>query len=171
MALNSAKWLAFCVLLYVLFLHASTLYLFTRGFLLTRLSLPNVSSCSTCTLPPTHSRLVLLVIDALRFDFLAPEPAITPSPYYHNVLSLPSILSAQQPTHSFIFNAFADPPTVTLQRINGLTTGSLPTFVELGSNFGGSQITEDSIVRQMTKAGRKARNLTHLSAVETYVQW
>lgn len=171
MALNSAKWLAFCVLLYVLFLHASTLYLFTRGFLLTRLSLPNVSSCSTCTLPPTHSRLVLLVIDALRFDFLAPEPAITPSPYYHNVLSLPSFLSAQQPTHSFIFNAFADPPTVTLQRINGLTTGSLPTFVELGSNFGGSQITEDSIVRQMNKAGRKARNLTHLSAVETYVQW
>jgi GPI ethanolamine phosphate transferase 3 subunit O len=168
MARNSAKWLAFSVLLYVFFLHASTLYLFTRGFLLTRLSLSNVSSCSTCTLPPAHSRLILLIIDALRFDFLAPEPAITPSPHYHNVLTLPSLLTSQYPTHSFLFNTFADPPTATLQRIKGITTGSLPTFVDVGSNFGGSQITEDSIVRQMTQAGRKARNLTHLFAADTH---
>ena len=157
MGLSSAKWLAFSVLIYVFILHASTLYLFTRGFLLTRLSLPNVSSCSICTLAPTHSRLVLLVIDALRFDFVSPEPAITPSPYYHHVLTLPSLLTAQHPAHSFIFNTFADPPTVTLQRIKGITTGSLPTFVDAGSNFAGSQIAEDSIVLQMTKSGRKAR--------------
>ena len=156
MALKSQKWLAFSVLLYVFVLHTSTLYLFTRGFLLTRLSLPNTSSCSACSLPPTHSRLVLLIIDALRFDFLSPEPAAAPSPYYHHVLTLPSLLTAQYPTHSFIFNSFADPPTVTLQRIKGITTGSLPTFVDAGSNFGGSEIVEDSIVRQMTKSGRKA---------------
>jgi GPI ethanolamine phosphate transferase 3 subunit O len=165
----SAKWLAFSVLLYVLTLHASTLYLFTRGFLLTRLSLPNISSCSTCTLPPTHSRLVLIIIDALRFDFLSPEPAPSPSPYYHHVFTLPSLLTAQYPTHSFIFNAFSDPPTVTLQRIKGITTGSLPTFVDAGSNFAGSQITEDSIVRQMTRSGRKARGPFNVCAVETHV--
>ncbi|KAF8579051.1 hypothetical protein K439DRAFT_1663402 [Ramaria rubella] len=157
--LKCSKWLAFSVLLYVFLLHASTLYLFTRGFLLTRLSLTNISSCPTsgpaCTLPPTHTRMVLLIIDALRFDFVSSNPASTPSPHYHHVLTLPSQLTAQDPTRSFIFNTYADPPTATLQRIKGIMTGSLPTFVDAGSNFGGSQIAEDSLVLQMRKAGRK----------------
>ncbi|KAF8579046.1 alkaline phosphatase-like protein, partial [Ramaria rubella] len=165
--LKCSKWLAFSVLLYVFLLHASTLYLFTRGFLLTRLSLTNISSCPTsgpaCTLPPTHTRMVLLIIDALRFDFVSSNPASTPSPHYHHVLTLPSQLTAQDPTRSFIFNTYADPPTATLQRIKGIMTGSLPTFVDAGSNFGGSQIAEDSLVLQMRKAGRKARIPTYTS--------
>lgn len=154
--MKSFIWLAFSLLLYVFILHASSLYLFTRGFLLTRLSLTNTSTCQTCTLPPTHSKLVFLIIDALRFDFISPEPASIPSPHCHHVLTLPAELTARDPTRSFIFNTFVDPPTTTLQRIKGLTTGSLPTFVDIGSNFGGSQISEDSLLLQMTKAGRKA---------------
>ena len=155
--MKSAIWLAFAILLYQLILHGSSLFLFTRGFLLTRLSLRNISTCETCTLPPTHSRLVFLIIDALRFDFISPQPAVAPSPYYHHVLTLPAELTAEDPSRSFIFNTFVDPPTTTLQRIKGITTGSLPTFVDMGSNFGGSQISEDSLILQMEKAGRKAR--------------
>ncbi|KAF8510362.1 hypothetical protein BU17DRAFT_77705 [Hysterangium stoloniferum] len=155
MARKPATWLAFSILLYVFLLHTSTLYLFMRGFLLTRLSLPNISTCDTCTLPRTHSRLVLLVIDALRFDFISPQPAITPSPHYHNVLTLPAQLTEKYPEHSFIFNTFSDPPTATLQRIKGITTGSLPTFVDMGSNFAASQIAEDSLLLQMQRAGKK----------------
>lgn len=42
-----------------------------------------------------------------------------------------------------------DPPTTTMQRINGLTTGSLPTFIDVGSNFASSEINEDNIIDQV----------------------
>lgn len=145
----------FTLLLWVFFVHLAGIYLFTRGFLLTRLSLTDTTDCSTCTTRPTHTRAVFLIIDALRFDFISPDPPIPPSPFHHNVLTLPRELTAAHPRNSFIFNAFADPPTTTLQRIKGLTTGSLPTFVDIGSNFGGSSIAEDSILKQLHSAGKK----------------
>ena len=145
------------VLLYLFLLHLAGIYLFTRGFLLTRLSLASVASCdasSPCTLRPTHRRAVFLIVDALRFDFLSPNPPEPPSPYHHNVLTLPRELTARYPQHSFLFNAYADPPTTTLQRIKGLVTGSLPTFVDMGHNFGGSSIAEDSIIHQPRVANK-----------------
>ncbi|KDQ57371.1 hypothetical protein JAAARDRAFT_179059 [Jaapia argillacea MUCL 33604] len=149
----------FLLLLWVFGLHLAGIYLFTRGFLLTRLSLLNTSSCTSspfsCSLPPTHNRAVVLIIDALRFDFISPDPPSPPDPFHHNVLTLPRDLTKRFPERSWLFNAHADPPTTTLQRIKGLTTGSLPTFVDMGSNFGGVEITEDSLVKQLTAHGKK----------------
>jgi GPI ethanolamine phosphate transferase 3 subunit O len=149
------------LLFWVFLVHLAGIYLFTRGFLLTRLSLSDYTTCSneeSCSLPPTHSRAVFLIIDALRFDFLSPDPPIPISPFHHNVLTLPRDLTASNPQKSFLYNAYADPPTTTLQRIKGLTTGSLPTFVDIGNNFGGSSIAEDSLIKQLGLAGRKVRN-------------
>ncbi|KAF8622044.1 hypothetical protein AX15_007327 [Amanita polypyramis BW_CC] len=146
------------VIFWLFAVHLAGIYLFTRGFLLSRLSLANHSSCHppnpNCTLPPTHKRAVLLVIDSLRFDFVTPHPPQPPSQHHHNVLTLPRELTAQRPAHSFLFNAYADPPTTTLQRIKGLATGSLPTFIDMGNNFGGSSISEDSILKQVRLAGK-----------------
>lgn len=144
------------VLGWVFIVHLAGLYLFTRGFLLTRLSLAEINVDGE-TLVPTHKRAVFLIIDALRFDFISPSPPQPASPYHHDILKLPYQLTATQPDHSFIFDSFADPPTTTLQRIKGLTTGSLPTFIDMGSNFGGSSIDEDSIVKQLCLAGKKVR--------------
>jgi phosphatidylinositol glycan class O len=72
-------------------------------------------------------------------------------------LTLPRELTASQPRNSFLFNAHADPPTATLQRIKALVTGSLPTFVDLGFNFGGASIAEDSIVQQLRQANKTVR--------------
>jgi phosphatidylinositol glycan class O len=144
------------ILLWVFFVHCAGIYLFTSGFLLTRLSLSEATHCSdgSCTVPPTHKRAVVLIIDALRFDFVTPYPPDPPSPYHHDILTLPRELTLSRPQHSFLFNAYADPPTTTLQRIKGITTGTLPTFVDLGSNFGASSIEEDSIVKQLVTAGK-----------------
>lgn len=144
------------LLCWVVFIHLSGIYLYTRGFLLTRLSLSDISSCpdGSCTLPPTHKRVVLLVIDALRFDFISPDPPTPVSPYHHNVLRLPQELTEQRPGHSFLFTSFSDPPTTTLQRIKGITAGSLPTFIDMGSNFGGYSILEDSVIGQLREAGK-----------------
>ncbi|KAK0474791.1 hypothetical protein IW261DRAFT_525459 [Armillaria novae-zelandiae] len=145
------------ILLWVIFVHLAGIYLFTSGFLLTRLALTETTTCSTeCTLLPTHTRAVVLIIDALRFDFVSPNPPIPVSPFHHNILDLPQQLTASRPAHSFLFNAYSDPPTTTLQRIKGLTTGSLPTFVDLGNNFGASSIAEDSIMNQLQRAGKSA---------------
>ena len=141
-------------LIWVFLLHLAGIYLFTRGFLLTRLSLSNASTQS-CDVSPIHKCAVFLIIDALRFDFVTPNPPSPVSPFHHNILTLPRDLTKKRPTHSIIFNSYADPPTTTLQRIKGLTTGSLPTFVDVGSNFGGSSILEDSILKQLKLAGKK----------------
>jgi phosphatidylinositol glycan class O len=104
----------------------------------------------------------LLIIDALRFDFITASPPNPPSPFHHDIITLPRELTAKHPKKSFIFNAYADPPTTTLQRIKGITTGSLPTFVDIGNNFGGSSIAEDSILKQLKMAGNKVRLPTSL---------
>ena len=43
----------------------------------------------------------------------------------------------------------ADPPTTTMQRLKALTTGSLPTFIDAGSNFATNEINEDNIIDQV----------------------
>lgn len=139
-----------------------------------------VTGNGECILPPTHAKAVVLIIDALRYDFIAPPPPpLTnatrgapvrsewqPNPYYHNVLSLPAQLtethaisaSADSPgPASFLAHFTADPPTTTLQRLKGLTTGTLPTFVEAGANFGSAgtrvgQINEDNWIAQFKRS-------------------
>ncbi|KAF9039273.1 hypothetical protein BJ165DRAFT_1393353 [Panaeolus papilionaceus] len=155
------------LLFWVFLVHIAGIYLFTRGFLLSRLSLTDTSlpyckteksdgeTCTVQPIRPTHKRAVLLIIDALRFDFISPHPPSPTSPDHHNVFTLPAELTKKHPQHSFLFNAHADPPTTTLQRIKGITTGSLPTFVDIGSNFGAQEIEEDSLLLQLKKAGKK----------------
>ena len=137
------------------------IYLFTHGVFLSRLSLSTVASCSDstspCTLPPTHKRAIFHIIDSLHFGFLSLHPPQPHSPYHHNILTLPRELTTKQPRNSFLVNAHADPQTTTLQRIRGLVTGSLPTFVDIGYNFGGASIAEDSIIQQLQQANKTVR--------------
>ncbi|KDQ28279.1 hypothetical protein PLEOSDRAFT_1042398 [Pleurotus ostreatus PC15] len=140
----------------VVLIQLAGIYLFTGGFLLSRLSLSDTTTCTSgCRLEPTHSRAIVLIIDALRFDFVSPNPPEPPSTFHHNVLTLPRRLTAEHPRNSFLFDSYSDPPTATLQRIKALTTGSLPTFVDIGNNFGASSIAEDSIIKQLQAAGKK----------------
>ncbi|KAF4598755.1 mannose-ethanolamine phosphotransferase gpi13 [Pleurotus pulmonarius] len=88
-------------------------------------------------------------------DFPCNVTVQPPSPFHHNVLTLPKRLTAEHPRNSFLFDSYSDPPTATLQRIKALTTGSLPTFVDIGNNFGASSIAEDSIIRQLQASGKK----------------
>ena len=151
--------LAVLLLTYITVVHLTGLYIFTRGFLLTRLSIPLTtppySANNPAAIPPTHSKAVILIIDALRTDFISPHHPIPPSPYHHGVLTLPAELTAQCPDHSLIFNTFSDPPTTTMQRIKGMMTGSLPTFVDAGTNFASTAIEEDSLISQLVAADKK----------------
>ena len=59
------------------------------------------------------------------------------------------------PDRAALYPFVADPPTVTMQRLKALTTGSLPTFIDAGSNFDSTEIAEDNIIHQAVNNGRK----------------
>lgn len=147
---------------------------FGKGFLLTRLVLENKSECRVlpngtlshieqgCWHPKTFDKAVIILIDALRYDFTVPfQPSHDqPQPsFYHDALSVLYETAVDHPRNAFLLPFIADPPTTTLQRLKGLTTGSLPTFIEAGTNFAGSAIDEDNLIRQLTDAGKTVVHL------------
>ena len=123
---------------------------FTRGFLLTRHVLDNVATKKSEY--GTFDKAVVLVVDALRFDFVIPvsETQDYYNENYHNNLEvLYEKFKDVSESSSLLLKFIADPPTTTLQRLKGLTTGSLPTFIDAGSNFNGEVIEEDNLIKQM----------------------
>nr|WCU24500.1 Gpi13 [Candida metapsilosis] len=133
---------------------------FTSGFLLSRDVLPNIATCddgtsnnsgekSSCV-PPRFDKTIILVIDALRFDFVIPVEGSTE--YYHN--NFPILYDLAQRDNGVLLKFIADPPTTTLQRLKGLTTGSLPTIIDAGSNFDGDAIDEDNWLLQLHKINK-----------------
>ncbi|KAL7753264.1 mannose-ethanolamine phosphotransferase gpi13 [Sorochytrium milnesiophthora] len=144
------------------------LILFQSGFLLTRTALPNVASFApsaatphdgSTALPqphPRYKRLALLIIDAMRFDFVAPpamDGGVNQNGHFHQQLNIMHELSQQHPGRSLLFRFVADAPTTTMQRLKALTTGNLPTFIDMGNNFAGTAIHEDNVIAQLQRNG------------------
>ena len=160
-------------------LHVLGIYLFTSGFLLTRLVLEHKSNCSIppieltksyearsadagCWHPKTFNKAVVLIVDALRYDFTIPYRSTTfedQPHHFHNALPILYETSSKHPHNAFLRPFIADPPTTTLQRLKGLTTGTLPTFVDAGSNFAGTAIDEDNLVAQLRNSSKRIVHL------------
>lgn len=108
----------------------------------------NVKNATNLCLPK-KSRIIFLLIDALRYDFAVFNDEIkTPMPYQNKLPVLKRLLE-EHPKSTRLFKFIADPPTTTMQRIKALTTGSLPTFIDAGSNFATNEINEDNIIDQV----------------------
>ncbi|EPY49287.1 pig-O [Schizosaccharomyces cryophilus OY26] len=149
----------------ILFSNLYGLKSFTDGFLLRREVLNSTSSCSNpplnisqwketseCWAPKLFSKAVIIIIDALRYDFLIPS---NDSAYYLNALNTPYETSISHPEQSVLLQFLADAPTTTSQRLKGLTTGSLPTFIDIGSNFAGTNVDEDNLLYQWKSLGKE----------------
>jgi len=155
--------------------HLIGILFFAKGFLLTRLVLDNKSECATlpsgeraseragCWHPKTFERAVIVIIDALRYDFTVPANVSlgedVPRRFYHDNLPLLYDVAVSHPENAFLLPFIADPPTSTLQRLKGLTTGTLPTFIDVGSNFAGTAIEEDNLISQLKDAGKTVVHL------------
>uniref|UniRef100_A0A8D2P4A6 GPI ethanolamine phosphate transferase 3, catalytic subunit n=1 Tax=Zosterops lateralis melanops TaxID=1220523 RepID=A0A8D2P4A6_ZOSLA len=165
------RWPVVLFLAWVCFLFFAGIGLFMSGFLLTRIELASSSSCSdplvpppwerqslppgSCWAPQRFSKAVLVIIDALHFEFARFDPAKTSPLPYENKLGVLHQLATAQPRHARLYRFRADPPTATMQRIKGLTTGSLPTFIDVGSNFASYAIQEDNLLAQLVQNGRR----------------
>ncbi|GMY19308.1 GPI ethanolamine phosphate transferase 2 [Fagus crenata] len=163
------KW----VLWLILVVHGVAILLFTRGFLLTRTELPFHSHCSDasqspcfsnsnsnsnssrCWTKPAIDRLVIIVLDALRFDFVAPSTFFQEAKPWMDKLQVLQRLASERGSSARIFKAIADPPTTSLQRLKGLTTGGLPTFIDVGNSFGAPAIVEDNFIHQLVQDGKR----------------
>jgi phosphatidylinositol glycan class O len=162
------------------FLHVVGVFFFTKGFLLTRMVLENKSSCEVlpfgdasshsavvknnegCWHQKSFDKAIVIIIDALRYDFTVPfmsTPDSETAHLFHDNIPVLYETAVNAPENAFLLPFIADPPTTTLQRLKGLTTGTLPTFVDAGSNFAGTAIDEDNLVAQLRSAGK---NLVHL---------
>lgn len=96
--------------------------------------------------PPLFGKVVVLLVDALRGDFVFGPKGARHMPYA-------SFLVERGASHSFV--AEAKPPTVTMPRIKALVTGSLPGFVDIIRNLNSPELLEDSVVGQAAAAGRR----------------
>ncbi|VVB14891.1 unnamed protein product [Arabis nemorensis] len=167
------KWIA----IGFLSIHTIAILIFTRGFLLTRTELPFHSTCSDvsqspclasplpnhdsnsdqpkCWTKPVVDRVIIIVLDALRIDFVAPSAFFPePKPWMDKLTILQKLAFANE-SSAKIFKAFADPPTTSLQRLKGLTTGGLPTFIDVGNSFGAPAIVEDNFINQLVLNGKR----------------
>ncbi|XP_011872459.1 PREDICTED: GPI ethanolamine phosphate transferase 3 isoform X2 [Vollenhovia emeryi] len=160
------------------YLMAAGLLVFTSGFLLNRVSRPERAECATrCTAAggcdtagilrdteraakvclERRARVVLLIVDALKYEFAEwhedDDATTAASSYHRNKLPVIHELLQKHPSHSRLYKFVADPPTTTMQRLKGLTTGSLPTFIEVGSNFATEYIQEDNLIDQNAAGG------------------
>ncbi|XP_014225426.1 GPI ethanolamine phosphate transferase 3 [Trichogramma pretiosum] len=160
------------VYIFVLFLTTLSmifgLLLFTNGFFLHKVAITQTNLCSDkvttenkpdrlstvqkCSKP--RSRIVLLIIDALKFEFVEDfHDEASKNTFHRNKLPIISKLLGNKKDHSKLFKFIADPPTTTMQRLKSLTTGTLPTFIDVQNNFASDSIKEDNFVTQNKKNG------------------
>lgn len=95
------------------------------------------------------SKVVVVLIDALKYDFGVFDENLTNPLPYQNKLPIIHELLKRRPDHARLLKFIADPPTTTLQRLKAMTTGSLPTFIDMGSNFATPEINEDNVIDQI----------------------
>lgn len=150
-------------LMWALCILVCAVYLFTGGFLLKRQVLTEKSAChnysspypDSCNLVPRqYEKAIIIIIDALKYDFALYNdsmPLALAKPYQNRLPVIHNLTKGDGSLYEFI----ADPPTTTMQRLKGLTTGSLPTFIDVSSNFASSEINEDNIIDQLVQRGKR----------------
>lgn len=88
-----------------------------------------------------HDKAVIVVIDALRLDFISAQ--LTPFVW-------------QTYRNKGCFNTLkVESPTVTLPRIKALTTGSVPQFIDVIFNLANPAKVDDSFVHRAQANGKK----------------
>lgn len=86
-------------------------------------------------------KMVLVVIDALRYDFIT----------YNNTPNLKTLTE----TNGCLSRVEVESPTVTLPRIKALMTGSVPQFIDIVINLLDIESSTDSLIHQAVSTGKK----------------
>ncbi|CUS21093.1 LAQU0S02e05710g1_1 [Lachancea quebecensis] len=101
---------------------------------------------------PKFDKMVLVVIDALRSDFVF-QKDMSQFQFVHKLLNK---------GHAWGYTAYSNPPTVTLPRLKGITTGSTPNFLDAILNVAEDDVSsnlkeQDSWLRQFHMHQKKIK--------------
>ncbi|XP_035911282.1 GPI ethanolamine phosphate transferase 2 [Anopheles stephensi] len=105
-------------------------------------SIGNVSFNGT-DYKPRISRAILMVIDALRMDFVLQED---------NFQFLNQLLGDGK---ACLYRLQVHPPTVTMPRIKAMTSGAIPSFLDVILNLGSPEMKLDTFLYQMKQRQQK----------------
>ncbi|XP_051633431.1 GPI ethanolamine phosphate transferase 2 isoform X3 [Manacus candei] len=95
---------------------------------------------------PLFNKVVIVLIDALRDDFVFGSKGKQFMPYTTQVVEKGT---------SYSFIAEAKPPTVTMPRIKALMTGSIPGFIDVVVNLNSPALLDDNLIWQAKAAGKR----------------
>ncbi|XP_014210578.1 GPI ethanolamine phosphate transferase 2-like [Copidosoma floridanum] len=96
---------------------------------------------------PVVKRLIIMVIDALRWDFVHGAQSSQNMPKTTRLL--------RNTEASCLYKTKVHTPTVTMPRIKEIATGSVPNFIDVVLNLGAHEIKGDSLLRQCKDQGHK----------------
>jgi len=124
----------------------AAILIFAKGFFPHKAVLPGLAGLpeDTAALDAApFGRVILMVVDALRSDFV-----------YSNASSFHFTQSLIRSGAAIPFTGHASPPTITMPRVKAITTGSVPSFLDLVLNFAESDTsstlaTQDSWLAQL----------------------
>lgn len=138
----------------VLILQLTGLYFFGLGFFPQKIVLPGQATFLPDNDPSNvpdaaYNKFIFMVIDAFRSDFA-----------FSTSSSMPFIHQCIRDRKALGYTAFSTPPTVTLPRLKGLTSGGTPNFLDAILNIADEDTSEqsnkhDSWVRQLKSQGKK----------------
>jgi len=136
------------LLLTIIILHSIACYLFYTGFFPVgnHTILNNATEFPVTPQPGLYSHLVVMVIDALRTDFVFGETKWSP-----HMAFTQKMISENK---TFSFRARGKPPTVTMPRLKALTSGSESDFSDIMSNAASNEFKVDNFITQFKTAGK-----------------
>ncbi|KYQ59999.1 GPI ethanolamine phosphate transferase 2, partial [Trachymyrmex zeteki] len=95
---------------------------------------------------PLIKRLIFMVIDGLRWDFVAGPIGKVAMPLTSDILTN---------DRGCLLRAILQAPTVTMPRIKAMMTGTVPNFVDVILNFGSKPLHSDNLLFQAKAHGHK----------------
>ena len=112
----------------------------------------NIALHNKSNTPQHYKKVIIFLIDALRYDFAAYNFNTTSKyiystlyieenwTYYENKMTIFKELREKYPLGSHLFRFTADAPTTTSQRLKAIATGSLSVFIEISKNLGSLEV-------------------------------
>lgn len=152
MGILSNNWVRYFVLL---LLNVFGFLLFLKGFFPTKIVLEGYNSFEGVSPfvengQPVFDGVVIMLVDALRSDFMFSEDSLMG--FVHSLIN---------DGNAVPFTAYSNPPTVTLPRLKGITTGGTPSFVDAVLNIADDNDKsqglsgQDSWLHQFVKGNNK----------------
>lgn len=119
-------------------------------------------------LPVVRRRFIIVLIDALRIDFVLPSlDSADRSLAWYDKLNILHELATKYPGDADLFHFVADPPTATTQRLTALAAGTLPAFIQVAANFAEDSLGADNLIYQLLNDPRYQR--LHLYGDDTWL--